>query len=230
MMSDALPKSFFKAGPLFYRRLAMSFLGVVVCSFSVGFFKLAQFGTDPYQCLCTGISNKVPIGYGNVQALMNLFLLAVVFVFGRKYIGFATFFAVFLTGYIVEFSVWLLHLAGIPVIMPVRIACLVVGIVLMCLASSFYMTAALGVSTYDAQAMMLTDRHLGPFRFVRIFTDLVCVVSGFLMGATVGVGTLVTALFMGPLIDFFTVRLARPFLLRGRKDAGGSAPELLRKG
>jgi uncharacterized membrane protein YczE len=34
------------------------------------------------------------------------------------------------------------------------------------------------------------------------------------MGATVGVGTLVTALFMGPLIDFFTVRLARPFLLR----------------
>jgi uncharacterized membrane protein YczE len=215
-MFDASRIFFRKARPLFFRRLAMSFFGVVVCSFSIGFFKLAQFGTDPYQCLCTGISNKVPIGYGNVQALMNLLLLAVVFFFGRKYIGFATFFAVFLTGYIVEFSVWLLGLTGIPMTLFVRVAFLAVGIVLMCLAASFYMTAALGVSTYDAQAMMLADRRLGPFRFVRIFTDLVCVGSGFLMGATVGVGTLITALFMGPLIDLFTARFARPFLLRGR--------------
>lgn len=213
----AMPlNSLSKAGPLFYRRLAMSFLGVVICSFSVGFFKLAQFGTDPYQCLMTGLSDKIPIGYGNVQMLMNVLLLAVVFFFGRKYIGFATFFAVFLTGYIVEFSVWLLGLTGISMTMIVRIIYLVVGIVLMCLASSFYMTAALGVSTYDAQAMMLTDRKLGPFRFVRIFTDLVCVTCGFLMGATVGVGTLVTAFFMGPLIDFFALRLARPFLLKRR--------------
>ncbi len=215
-MITAPLKSFSKAGPLFYRRLAMSFFGVVTCSFSVGLFQLSRFGTDPYQCLMTGLSNRIPIGYGNVQVLMNVLLLTVVFFFGRKYIGFATFFAVFLTGYVVEFSVWLLGLTGIPMTMPVRIACLLIGIVLMCVASSFYMTAALGVSSYDAQAMMLADKKFGPFRFVRIFTDLVCVTAGFLLDATVGVGTLVTALFMGPLIEFFTLRLARPFLRKGR--------------
>jgi uncharacterized membrane protein YczE len=156
-MSGTETKSLFKAGPLFYRRLAMSFFGVVVCSFSIGFFKLAHFGTDPYQCLATGLSNMIPIGYGNVQAIMNILLLAVVFFFGRKHIGFATFFAVFLTGYIVELSVWLLNLTGIPMTIPVRIAYLAVGIVLMCIAASFYMTAALGVSPYDAQALMLAD-------------------------------------------------------------------------
>lgn len=215
-MTDKPLKALFSVGPLFPRRLAMSFFGVVVCSFSVGFFRLSAFGTDPYQCFAEGVANMVPIGFGNVLTALNLILLALVFVFGRKYIGIGTLFTVFLTGYVVEFSAWLLAATGISMTMPIRIVYLIIGVLLMCLSASFYMTAALGVSTYDAQALILTDRKLGPFRFVRIGTDLVCVTCGFLMGATVGIGTVITALFMGPLIDFFARRLARPFLMRGQ--------------
>ena len=210
-------KAFFQTGPLFFRRLAMSFLGVAVCSFSVGFFRLSAFGTDPYQCLAAGLANKLPLGFGNVLTILNLACLAVVLAFGRKYIGVGTLFTVFLTGYIVEFSVWALEKLPIPMTLPIRILYLALGIVVMCFASSFYMTASLGVSAYDAQSMMLADRRLGPFRVMRIATDLVCVTVGFLLGATVGVGTLVTALFMGPLIDFFNRRVARPFLVRGAR-------------
>ena len=84
----------------------------------------------------------------------------------------------------------------------------------MCFASSLYITSNLGVSAYDAQALMLSDTGKIQFRFVRIGTDLVCVAAGFALGATVGVGTLVTAFFMGPLIDFFNRKIARPMLNR----------------
>ena len=64
------------------------------------------------------------------------------------------------------------------------------------------------------EALMLADTKIAPFRLVRIGTDLVCVILGTLMGARPGVGTIVTALCMGPLIDFFNRKVARPFLER----------------
>ena len=47
--------------------------------------------------------------------------------------------------------------------------------------------------------------------------DMICTLIGFLLGGIVGVGTLVTALFMGPLIEFFNLHFARPLLARAKK-------------
>ncbi len=108
----------------------------------------------------------------------------------------------------------------------VRILCLVVGVVIICFGSAFYMTADLGVSTYDAVALIIVNTwHKGKFQYVRIITDLVCVALGvglFLIsgGAAraiitiAGAGTIITAFFMGPLIEFFNVHCARPILNR----------------
>ena len=196
------------------RRILMAFVGVMLCSFAVGFFRLSDFGTDPYQCLAAGISNVVPIGFGNTLMLLNCVLLAEVFILKKSYIGIATLFSVFLTGYVVEFSEWVLGLTGIEMTLTVRIIYLIIGVVLMCFASSLYITSSLGVSSYDAQALMIADTGKLQFRFARIGTDLVCVTAGWLLKATIGVGTLVTALFMGPLIDFFNRKIAIPLLNR----------------
>ena len=64
---------------------------------------------------------------------------------------------------------------------------------------------------------------MGKFKYIRIATDVVCVVLGitlFLLGggkpseitASVGIGTILTAFFMGPLIDFFNKTVAIPML------------------
>ncbi|MBP5754190.1 MAG: hypothetical protein J6W60_15220, partial [Treponema sp.] len=63
----------------------------------------------------------------------------------------------------------------------------------------------------------------GKFQYVRIITDLVCVILGvglFMLAGgqpsaiptIAGIGTIVTAFFMGPLIEFFNVHIVRPFL------------------
>ena len=209
-MSMKLPK--FDA--MMRRRIFMAFFGVMLCSFAVGFFRLSDFGTDPYQCLAAGLSNVIPIGFGNTLTALNCVLLVEVFFLNKRYLGIATLFSVFLTGYVVEFSEWVLGLTGIEMTLVVRIIYLAIGVVLMCIASSFYITSNLGVSSYDAQALMIGDTGKLQFRFARIGTDLICVLVGFALDATVGVGTLVTAFFLGPLIDLFNRKLARPFLNR----------------
>ena len=86
------------------------------------------------------------------------------------------------------------------------------------------MTADLGVSTYDAVAIVLSGKwKLAKFQYCRIGTDLICVVTGVILfliaGGTIGqiptiagIGTIITAFFMGPLIQFFNDHVAKKLL------------------
>ena len=206
------------------RRIGMSLLGVIICAVSVGIFKLAALGVDPFQSFMSGMDSLIPIGFGTLYMIVNAVLLLFSLIVDRHNIGMATFINLFLLGYITQFTYEFLQSLIPAPSMVVRIICLVVGIVIICFGSALYMTADLGVSTYDAVAIVMSYKwKLGKFKYIRIATDLVCVLLGcglFLLAGhaigeiptIAGVGTIVTAFFMGPLIEFFNEKIARPML------------------
>ncbi len=209
-----------KKDPLLPRRILMALVGMAVAGIAVGFFKRAFFGVDPFQCFCNGINQVVPIGFGTLYMLINAVLLVIDFFLDRHYIGISTFINLFLVGYAAEYSEELLAgLFGDPGL-PLRVLFLLIGIVIGCVAAALYYTADLGVSTYDAIPLHIADRKpkiagkVLPFRVVRIISDLVCVAVGFALGFLPGIGTIITALFMGPLITFFKRTLSDPLLNR----------------
>ena len=211
------------------RRIFMSLFGVIICAISVGVFKIAALGVDPFQSLMSGLDQLIPISFGTLYVIVNLLLLTFSLVVDRKNIGIATFINLFLLGYITEFTYEFLQTVIVNPSMLIRILCLIIGIVIICFGSAFYMTANLGVSTYDAVAIVLAYKwKVGKFQYCRIATDLVCVISGiviFLLGGgkisavptIVGIGTIITAFFMGPLIELFNERIARPLLKEAKK-------------
>lgn len=195
-------------------RLGMAILGVLVGGISVGFFRVSLFGADPFQCFAAGMDNVLPFSFGAVYVILNAVLFVAMFLFGKRYIGVATFINLFLLGYVVEFSeATILSVVGDPSV-AVRIVCLLIGIVVLCFASAVYFTADLGVSTYDAVSLMMADKGLAKFRYCRIFTDVTGVAIGYFLGAIVGIGTVVTAFFIGPLIDLYRTFIFIPFLAR----------------
>ncbi len=208
------------------KRILMSFFGVIICAISVGVFKIAALGVDPFQSFMAGLDNLIPLDFGLLYIIVNALLLIFALVFDRHYIGIATFINLFLLGYITQFSYQFLQTVIVEPSIFVRAACLVVGVVVICFGSAFYMTADLGVSTYDAVALIIVNTwKKGKFQYVRIFTDIVCVILGaalFVLGGgkisaiptIAGIGTIITAFFMGPLIEFFNVHVARPILAK----------------
>ncbi len=202
----------------------MSLFGVIICAISVGIFKIAALGVDPFQSFMAGLDSIVPISFGTLYVITNAVMLLFALIFDRHYIGIATFINLFLLGYITQFTYEFLQKIIVNPNIGVRIACLVIGVVIICFGSAFYMTADLGVSTYDAVALIIVNTwKKGKFQYVRIITDIVCVILGvtlfMLAGGTIGniptiagIGTIITAFFMGPLIEFFNVKIARPFL------------------
>ncbi|WP_028829459.1 YczE/YyaS/YitT family protein [Proteocatella sphenisci] len=193
------------------RRIFMTIAGVLISGFSVGIFNLALFGMDPFQVLAHGIWMHTPIGYGTFYTIVNLLMLIGIFFIDKSKIGLGTLINIFLLGYVVQFSSWMFN-AWIPdPILIIRIIALIAGIVIICFGSAMYFTGDMGVSTYDAVALIMEEKKIGKFQYCRMGTDLVCTVTGFFLGATVGVGTVITALFMGPIIAFFNKNVAIPF-------------------
>ncbi|MCR5830937.1 MAG: hypothetical protein K6G67_02205 [Lachnospiraceae bacterium] len=209
------------------RRIIMSLFGVVICAVSVGVFKLAALGVDPFQSLMSGLDSMIPIKFGTLYVIVNVILLLFSIFADRHNIGIATFINLFLLGYITQFTYdFLQKLFPAPSIV-FRSVCLLIGIVVICFGSSLYMTADLGVSTYDAVAIVISGKwKMGKFKYVRICTDLVCVVTGCILfvlagnpiskiPTIAGIGTIITAFFMGPLIELFNEKIARPMLNKG---------------
>lgn len=210
------------------KRIALSAAGVMISAVCVGAFKLAAMGVDPFQSFMSGMDAFVPIPFGTLYVIVNAVMLLFALVFDRHYIGAATFINLFLLGYVVEFSYAALQAIFPAPGMITRAASFVFGFVFLCLGSSLYITADMGVSTYDAVALIMSGTwKMGKFKYIRIATDLVCIALGIglylLSGgqvsgitAFVGLGTILTAFFMGPLIDVFNRTVARP-ILEGKK-------------
>ena len=202
----------------------MCFSGMIVTCFAVGLYKLAMFGVDPFQSLLAGIDFVLPLSFGTVSLLVNLLILVFTFFADRHYIGIGTVFNLVVSGYIIEFATAFLFRIFPEPSLTVRAAALIIGTVVMCFAGAVYITADLGVSSYDSVALIIAVTWgKWKFRYVRIVCDLACVITGtalfFLsggkfsgIGAVAGIGTVITAFFMGPLLDFFKRKAAEPML------------------
>lgn len=208
------------------KRILMSIIGVMLCGICVGFFKKAALGVDPFTSSVCGIDAIVSINYGTIYVIYNVVLLLFSLIFDRHYIGLATFINLFFLGYVTQYTQALLDSIIPNASIAVRIIIMIFAIVMLCFSAALYFTADLGVSTYDAVALVMSEKwKLLPFKYCRIIADVVCIIVGVILYIVAGnsvksvfsivnFGTIITAFFMGPLIDFFKVKVTIPMLNR----------------
>lgn len=200
-------------------RLCMAVFGVLIGGASIGFFRVSLFGTDPFQCLLEGVAQVAPISYTHLYMIASGIILVLMYCFGRRYIGITTVVNFLFLGHVVEASeAAVLATFGTPGL-AMRIVWLILGVVVMCFGAAVYIVGDMGASPYDSTALMLELNHVIRFSYGRVILDFICVGIGYYLGAVVGVGTVVTAFFMGPLVDFFRKYAAQPFLDRFTKEA-----------
>ena len=77
------------------KRIIMSLVGVIITAISIGAFKYAAFGVDPFQSFMSGIDTLIPIDFGTLYVIVNAVLLLFALIFDLHYIGIATFINLF---------------------------------------------------------------------------------------------------------------------------------------
>ena len=87
-------------------RLTAVILSVIVMGFALSLLVLVDLGTDPCTSMNLAISEKIGMGIGNWQALLNTIIFVFVILLGRENIGFGTLANMFLVGYSLQFFSW----------------------------------------------------------------------------------------------------------------------------
>ncbi|MEH2952729.1 hypothetical protein VV089_07000 [Candidatus Merdisoma sp. JLR.KK011] len=198
--------------------LAAAF-GVLLVGVGVAFNNCAGFGNDPVGIVYDGIrsiSGMNQAQLGMASNAVNIVLLVFLFFVGRRYVSVGTFVYLLPYGFCVDLGNFLYGLHGASEDIWVRVVFSVLGCVLLSLGVAIYITVDIGVDPFTGVVLVLRDGLKKEYRYVKIGFDLTMVILGTLLGGRLGVVTVVTALAVGPVIQFFT-RLLKKYFIKNNK-------------
>ncbi|MEJ6549642.1 MULTISPECIES: YczE/YyaS/YitT family protein [unclassified Corynebacterium] len=196
-------------------RSGYALFGVAVIGLGAAILQTGGVGVDPYTALNTGVSATVGWSLGTYQLVSNLVLFIPVLIWGRKYIGPGTVINMVLTGFFIDLFSYLLSplVPDDPSLLTMTVFFLA-GIGVFAFGASAYMSAGVGTAPYDAIAPMIVDKTGWNYTAVRVPQDVITVIGAVLFKGQVGFGTVMTAFFNGPLIQFFTEKVNKPAVER----------------
>jgi len=204
-------------------RVFIAVIGITILGIGIGFMRYAVFGVDPMTCLNIGIARQLGLLFGTWQLIVYSVLIVAMFFLDRSKIGFGTVYIIIAVGYTSDLFLWLVDNAQflqeqfIQVYpLQTRIASLALGLLLCFFGASVYIETNMGLSPYDAAAIIIAEKMKKPdwFKWIRIGTDALCVTGGLLVKSDVGIGTLISVLLGGPLISFFRKSLQKTRIFR----------------
>jgi uncharacterized membrane protein YczE len=183
----------------FGRRLPQLLVGLVLYGWSMAMLIRSGLGLDPWDVFHQGLANHLPITFGQVTILVGALVL-LLWIPLRQRPGIGTVLNVFVIGLAADAG-----LAAMPAVsgLPGQIAMLLGGVVANGLAGALYVGARLGPGPRDGLWVALTKRTGHSIRVVRTVLEVTIVAIGWLLGGVVGVGTVVYALTIGPIVQFF---------------------------
>ena len=201
------------------KRVVLSLISIIVMGFGISMFSLSGFGVDPFTSMNMNVASTIGMGFGTYQLIINLVILVFVIVVAhRGLVGVGTVFNMVGCGYICEFFQNLFEkTVSEHYTYALRVPLLVVGIITLCFACSLFFTANVGVGPYDALSFMLARSTKFEYKWMRVATDITVVLVGLIVSGglvavfkgdlskvkNIGIGTIITAFCMGPLINFF---------------------------
>lgn len=178
------------------RRLIQLYAGLTLYGFSMALMIKAALGLDPWDVLHQGLAQHVPLTFGQVTIVVGALVL-LAWIPLRQRPGLGTVSNVIVIGLSVDAS---LALLPAPDALPLRAALLLSGVFLNGVATAAYIGARFGPGPRDGLMTGLVTRTGRSVRLIRTSIELTVLATGFLLGGTVGVGTVVYALAIGPLV------------------------------
>jgi len=181
------------------RRLIQLHLGLCLFGFALALMVRATLGLDPWNVFQQGLTGLTGLTLGQTSILIGAVVM-LTWIPLRQKPGYGTLANIVVIGLMVDAS-----LAVLPVFegLGLRAAMMVCGVVLNAVACAAYIGAGMGAGPRDGLMTGLNQRLGWSIRVSRLSIEATVLAAGWLLGGSVGVGTVVYALAVGPLVQFF---------------------------
>lgn len=199
----------------YYKRVLIAVIGIFFVGLGVAFNAGTLFGNDPIAILYDGLRSLLkmaPEELGLISNAVNVGMIVILFLIGKKYINIGTLIYILPFGFFVSMGTNIYNV----IINQSSIVQRIIGAVIGCTATYFgvalFILADIGLDPFTGVVMVIKDKIGWSFRKTKICFDIVMVLIGFLSGGKLGVITLITIVTAGPTIQFFSDRLKKSIL------------------
>ncbi len=203
------------------RRLVQLYVGLALYGASSALLVESGLGLEPWNVLHQGLAELTGLTIGVVSIIVGAAVL-LLWIPLRQRPGLGTVSNVFVVGIAMDGALALLPDART---LAVRIPLLVAGVLLNGVATGLYISARFGPGPRDGLMTGLHRRTGRSIRVVRTVLELAVVATGFALGGTVGVGTVLYAVAIGPLAQLFLRVFAVPTAPAGSAVVAAGQPE-----
>lgn len=183
------------------RKVPRLLAGLVILALGIYLTRLSQFGLAPWPVLHDGLENVTGIGFGFITQIVGIVILLFSIITFRTKVGIGTILNVLLVGPIIElFDLWYTVL---PNQLWLEVMVFICGLLLMTFGRSLYISSELGQGPRDGLFVGLARTTRFQVKYIKLTIELIVCTIGFILGGTVGFGTILVVLFSGYLVQFY---------------------------
>lgn len=190
-------------------RLFLLFAGLLIAHLGVTLFLLTDLGADPFNVLIQGLrllisrATRYSLTHGTVHMCVCFLIILILLLIDKSYIKIGTIVCMFCGGPIIDLFTWLLHAFAIDRAgLAVKLIVLMIGCCVLAFGMSIVIRSEAGTGPNDLVAVVISEKTGIRFGLVRVVTDFLFVLTGFLLGGRFGVGTIICAFLVGPVAEF----------------------------
>ena len=170
--------------------------GLILFGLGEGLLLVSLTGASPWSVLAQGISLHIDLSIGVITFFISLFVIFL-WIFLDQKPGIGTILNAIIIAIMIDVSI---ALVGSPINFYSQLMMAIISVLLVGLGSGFYLIANLGPGPRDGLMTGLQKKTNLPIALVRAFLEITVVITGWYLGGTVGIGTLLFAFGVGPAV------------------------------
>lgn len=190
-------------------RIAVLMAGLTIAHLGVTLFLLSDLGSDPFNVFVQGLFRSLTrvglsfLSHGRTHVALSLLIVAVLLFVDRSYVKIGTALCMLFGGPIIDLFTKLLQPLFAGGSMPLRLLLTTAGCVILAYGMTIVIRSDAGTGPNDLVALVISEKAGFRFSLTRIAVDALFALSGWLLGGTAGLGTLVCMFLVGPVAGFF---------------------------
>ena len=197
------------------KKCLIAVIGILLVGVGVSFNAMAHLGNDPVGIFYDGMRSALGLSQeqlGMASNIVNIVLAVILFLVGRKYLNLGTVIYIVPYGLCVDLGTFLYTKIFVSDALWCAIAGSIVGCLLLYTGVAIFIAVDIGLDPMTGTAMVVRDWLGWDFKKAKWLFDGVMTVVGFLLGGTLGVVTILTAITAGPMIQFISESLKRKLI------------------
>ena len=192
------------------RKCLIAVVGILLVGVGVSFNAMAQLGNDPVGIFYDGIRNAMGLNQeqlGLASNVVNVLLAVFLFFTGRKYLNLGTLIYILPYGMCVDVGTFLYSKIFVAEALWCQILACVAGCLLLYLGVAIFIAMDIGLDPMTGVAMVVRDWLKWDYKRAKWLFDGCMTLLGFLLGGTLGVVTILSAITAGPAIQYLAGKI-----------------------